>query len=161
MGRHLALTTRGCEGKSPLVMSGESRRGRSIVSGIFVLFVTVFILSTTWQLGRGVFSGKAKSAHPPPAACVAGISRLASALDRALAAAASISDEGTALATFSSGALPEWNDREKVAAECSVAPEGQDAFSALLRLRHAQEGFLQRQVAEVSPMRRDVEAYLR
>lgn len=141
-------------------MSGVSRRGRSIASGLFVLFVSVFIVSTTWQIGSGVFANK-KSKAPPPAACVAGISRLVPALDRALAASSAATDEGVGLATFAKNAFPEWNDQEKVAADCGTTAEGQAAFSALLRLRRAEESSLQRQVAELSPMRQDVEAYLR
>lgn len=145
-------------------MSGESRRGRSIASAIFVGIVSVFIVITTWQVARGVF-GKggtsAKAGIAPPPACIAGISRLGGALDRAVAAASQSSDEHAVNAAFANAVKPEWDDSDKVQADCAATPEGQDAFAALLRLRRAEETSLERHVAEVSPMKRDVEAYLR
>lgn len=147
-------------------MTGESppqsRRGRSITSAIFVGIVTVFIVITTWQVARGVF-GKSttKASVAPPPACVAGISRLSSALDRALGSTSQLADERAIDAAFASAARPEWDDSSKVEADCAKTQEGQDAFAALLRLRRAEESFLHRQAAELSPMKQDVEAYLR
>jgi hypothetical protein len=141
-----------------------SRRGRSIVSALFVGVVSVFIVITTVQLGRGVFGQNASKANGGitlPAACIAGISRLAPALDRALAVASPIADENASLAAFAGATLPEWNDSQIIEQSCNATPEGQEAFAAVLRLRRAEEGFLHRQFAELSPMRRDVEAYLR
>jgi hypothetical protein len=145
-------------------MSGESRRGRSIVSALFVGVVSIFIVITTAQVGRGVFGkneSKASPGNAPSAACIAGISRLTPALDRALGIASPIADENASLAAFAAATLPEWNESPKIEADCNATPAGQEAFAAVLRLRRAQESFLQRQVAELSPMRRDVEAYLR
>jgi hypothetical protein len=139
-----------------------SRRGRSIVSALFVGVVSVFIVVTTAQVGAGVFGKSASRAGvAPPAACVAGISRLTPALDRALGAASPIGDDSASLATFAAATLPEWNDSQDIESTCSATPEGQEAFAAVLRLRRAEEALLHKDVAELSPMRRDVEAYLR
>jgi hypothetical protein len=141
-----------------------SRRGRSIVSALFVGVVSVFIVITTAQLGLGVFgktASKAGAGVAPPAACIAGISRLTPALDRALGASSPIADDSAALAAFAAATLPEWNDSQNIESACSTTPEGKDAFAAVLRLRRAEEALLHRDVAELSPMRRDVEAYLR
>src|ERR1017187_1237545 len=100
-------------GESPDQVRPQSRKGRSIVSALFVGVVSVFIVITTVQLGRGVFGQNASKANggiAPPAACIAGISRLAPALDRALAAASPIADENASLTAFASATLPEWND---------------------------------------------------
>jgi hypothetical protein len=143
-------------------MSGESRRGRSIVSALFVSIVSVFIVITTWQVARGVFGkGVMKASVAPAPICVAGVSRLNDALDRALAAASPLTDEHAIDAAFANAARPEWDDSSKVEADCAGTQEGQDAFAALLRLRRADESFLHREVAELSPMKQDVEAYLR
>lgn len=128
----------------------------------FLTLTTAFIVSSTWQLGRGVFGVTATNGSaPPPPACVAGISRLASALDRGVARASSAPDEGAALSSFASEAAPDWNDLGAVESHCEASATGKDAYAALLRLRMADESFLKRRVAELSPMRRDVDAYLR
>lgn len=143
-------------------MSGESRRGRSVSAAIFVSIVAIFIVITTTQIARGVFGkGATKSSNPPPAACVAGISRMNGALDRAVASTSQITDEHGVDAAFAIAVKPDWDDSDKVQADCATTPEGQDAFAAVLRLRRADETSLERHVAEVSPMKRDVAAYLR
>jgi hypothetical protein len=134
------------------------------VSALFVGVVSVFIVITTAQLGLGVFgktASRAGAGGAPPAACIAGISRLTPALDRALGTASPIADDSAALAAFAAATLPEWNDSQNIESACIATPEGKDAFAAVLRLRRAEEALLHRDVAELSPMRRDVEAYLR
>ncbi|MEO8801333.1 MAG: hypothetical protein ABI551_25815 [Polyangiaceae bacterium] len=128
----------------------------------FLTLATAFVVSSTWQLQRGVFGVTAKDGSaPPPPACVAGVSRLANALDRGVARASTAADEGAALSSFANEARPDWNDLGLVEANCKASPTGKDAYAALLRLRTADESFLKRRVAELSPMRRDVDAYLR
>ncbi|HEX7664354.1 MAG TPA: hypothetical protein VF407_07590 [Polyangiaceae bacterium] len=128
----------------------------------FLAFAAAFIVSSTYQLGRGVFATTAKNGSvPPPPACVAGISKLEAALDRGLAKASGATDEGAALSAFGAEAQPEWNDLPATQAACDPTPTGKDAYAALLRLRMADESFLKRRVADLSPIRRDVDAYLR
>jgi hypothetical protein len=145
-------------------MSGESRRGRSIAAGVFVSIVAVFIVITTTQIARGVFglgAPKSGAGVAPPPACIAGISRMSSALDRAVAATSQTTDAHAVAGAFANAAKPEWDDSDKVQVDCAATPEGQDAFAALLRLRRVEETSLGRHVAEVSPMKQDVAAYLR
>ncbi len=145
-------------------MSGESRRGRRIVSAAFVGVVSVFIVITTVQVGRGVFGKGAPSANggiAPPPACVAGIARLDAALDRAMMTTSRITEEDAVTPAFAQSTLPEWNESPKVEEDCNATPEGKEAFAAILRLRRAEESLLHRQVGELSPMKQDVEAYLR
>jgi hypothetical protein len=126
-----------------------------------VSVVAVFIVITTTQIARGVFGKGATKSNAPPPACVAGISRMNGALDRAVASTAQINDAHGVNAAFANAVKADWADSDQVQSDCAGTPEGQDAFAALLRLRRAEESSLERHVAEVSPMKRDVEAYLR
>ena len=140
-----------------------SRRGRRIVSAAFLLFAATFIVVSTIEIARGVYGEPVASGEgpPPSAACVAGIKVLVAALDRAMAAGASAHDESAALREFAGTAKPEWDGISETENACSATPQGKDAFAALVRLRAADESFLRRRVAEVAPLRRDVDAYLR
>ncbi len=140
-----------------------SRRGRRIVTAAFLIFAAAFIVTSTVDIARGVYDEHVASTEgpPPTAACVEGIKTLVGALDRAVSVATSAKDEPSALSAFSSGAKPEWDAAYGTESACSTTPQGKDAFAALVRLRAADESFLKRRVAEVAPLRRDVDAYLR
>jgi hypothetical protein len=96
------------------------------------------------------------------AACAEGVRRLLASIDAAVVSAKTegATDEATAVARFKERLAPEWADENAIRARCASVPRGQDAFAAVLRLRLAQEGFVRRQVAEITPIRRDVTAYL-
>ena len=149
-----------------------------IVFGAFALFATAFILSSAAQLMSAVLglriepvTAAPQAATTPPltepgrAACAAGIERLIAALDRAfleaskLATAGAMSADGVVTA-FQGSALPEWSEEAAIETGCRSDPHGSDAFAAVLRLRLAEESFLRRQIVELSPVRRDVQAYL-
>ena len=140
-----------------------SRRGRRIVSAAFLLFAAAFIVVSTVNIARGVYGEPVASGQGPhpSAGCVAEIKVMVAALDRATAAGASARDESAALQAFAGAAKPEWDGISGTENACSATPQGKDAFAALLRLRAADESFLRRRVAEVAPLRRDVDAYLR
>lgn len=140
-----------------------SRRGRRIVTAAFLILAAWFIVTSTVNIARGVYGEHVVSGEgpPPPAACVSGIKALVGALDRAMSVAAASSDESAALQAFATAAKPEWDSSAETENACSATPQGKDAFVALVRLRAADESFLRRRVAEVAPLRRDVDAYLR
>jgi hypothetical protein len=139
-------------------------RGKRIVLTAFLGFTTVFVLVSTWQLMIGTFGMGTKplgvELDPDARACADGVRRMAGALDRGMASASSADSERTALAAFERSLAPEWDAEKAVAAQCESHPRGQDAFSALLRLRRSEEGFIRRQVVEIAPVRRDVQGYL-
>ncbi|MGH7285378.1 MAG: hypothetical protein ACRELY_27975 [Polyangiaceae bacterium] len=140
-----------------------SRRGRRIVTAAFLIFAAGFIVTSTVDIGQGVY-GKpiANGVAPPPTPeCIAGIKSLANALDRGLSVATSANDESMAIAAFLLAGRPEWDTASDTDSACSTTPRGKDAFAALLRLRAADVSFLRRHMAEVAPLRRDVDAYLR
>ena len=139
-------------------------RGKRIVLTAFLGFTTVFVLVSTWQLMIGTFGMGTKplgvELDPDARACADGVRRMAGALDRAMAKASAADSEGSAVAAFVGSLAPEWDAEKTVATQCEAHPHGQDAFSALLRLRRTEEGFVRRQVVEIAPVRRDVQAYL-
>ena len=140
-----------------------SRRGRRIVTAAFLIFAAGFIVTSTLDIARGVYGEHVASGEgpPPSVACVGGIKALVGALDRAMSVAAASRDESAALPAFAGATKPEWDAAADVENACSATPQGKDAFAALVRLRAADESFLQRRIAEIAPLRRDVDAYLR
>ncbi len=139
-------------------------RGKRIVLTTFLGLTTIFVLSSTWQLMIGTFGMGTKplsvELDPDATACADGVRRLAGALDRGMAKASAADSERSALLAFEGSLAPEWDEEKAVAAQCESRPRGRDAFSAVLRLRRTEEGFVRRQVVEIAPVRRDVQAYL-
>lgn len=168
--------------EGPSARTPRQRVASRLVYGSFLGLATAFILSSTFQLVVGVFgvgSEPLAAADPSPAgpdglntpstpstqACADGIARLSAALDRNLARAVvpegeSVRTEEAALAAFRKGLDPEWTEEAAIQQSCVNEPRGEDAFAALLRLKLAQEGLVRRQMAEIDPLRRNVQAYL-
>ena len=142
--------------------AGVRRRVTSLVYAAYVAFTIGFILLCTKSIMAGVFHPE----HPQTLdtragkACADGVRTLAAALDRGMIAAVSARDEVAASSAFQQAIASDWEREASVGTECKADPRGADAFAALLRLRRAQEGFLGRQLVEIAPLRRDVEAYL-
>ena len=148
--------------------SDAKRRGKRIIAGVFVALTSVFIGLSALQIIPQVFGvgvppiARASASGPPSPACAAGVSSLAAALDRGLAASTAVTtaDEEAAVAAFHTGLSPEWDAEADVARRCGDTARGQDAFAALLRLRLADEHFVRKNVVEIAPLRRNVAAYL-
>lgn len=141
------------------------KRVRSLVYGAYTAFAIVFILLSVKALVAGVFHTDGTPlgggpATPTEKTCADGIRALTAALDRAMVAAAAKHEDAEVRAAFGAALSPEWDGEARLGEICRSEPRGADAFAALLRLRRAEEGFLGRQVAEIAPLRRDVEAYL-
>ncbi len=118
-------------------------RGRRAGLAILVVVAVAFIVSSTSQITRAVFGlgGGPVPAGAPGAidpACTQGVKAL---LD----------------ARFSRVDSPA---REVLLDACSRTPEGLDLSAALKRLKVAEEQLTRRCQAELSPLRRDVEAHL-
>ena len=142
-----------------------ARRVKSAVFAAYTAFAILFILLSIKALVLGVFHTdptKLGGAPPNPTekTCADGIRALTAALDRAMVAAAAVHEDAETLAAFRGALSPEWRDQDRLGAVCGSEPRGADAYAALLRLRRAEEGFLGRQVVEIAPLRRDVEAYV-
>jgi len=141
-------------------------RGKRFALAIYGAFASVFVAMCTWEIVAGVFGiGAAALPTPGPGAlapegCAADIRVLRAALDRALAASVTATDDATALATYRRALSPEWDGEKSTEGRCASEPRGTDAFAALLRLRLAQEASLRRQIVEMAPIRRDLAAYL-
>jgi hypothetical protein len=140
------------------------RRVSSVVYAVYVAVTSAFILLSIKALMDGVFhepetGSPAAVVASTGKACADGVRTLATALDRGMAAAATAKDEPGAKASFERAISPEWDREAAVGTDCKTDLRGADAFAALLRLRRAEEGFLGRQVVEIAPLRRDVEAY--
>jgi hypothetical protein len=158
-------TARTADDAPALGLSARYRRlGRRIVIVAFVLFVTAFVAVSAFEIivpavrGPGALSGgRAVLANGP---CAEALDELTRAVDVAAARALTARAGGEALEVFEQALRPSWDRAPEVVAMCEGEPRGSDAYAAVLRLRRAQEVFVQRQVAEIAPLRRDVSAYL-
>lgn len=143
------------------------RRANRILLAVFLSLATAFILSSTYQLVRGVYAAPEATAasdlagRKSTAACREGLTRLVDALDRSYGAATALQGEAEAVPRFRAGLQPEWDERAGVESACANARGGPEAFATLLRLREGQEKLLRRQGAEIAPLRRSVQAYAR
>ncbi|WP_394838874.1 hypothetical protein LVJ94_18450 [Pendulispora rubella] len=144
-----------------------------LVYGSFLGLATAFILSSTYQLVVGVFGlgSEPLPGSAPPAsaveaqACSDGIALLSAALERSFAHSvgpdgASARTEEAVVAAFRKNLEPEWTGEPAIERTCGSHPHGHEAFAALLRLKLAQEGLVRRQMVEIDPLRRSVNAYL-
>jgi hypothetical protein len=95
----------------------------------------------------------------PPADCASGVQSLERAVARARRAAGELSEasEDAALDRFREALLPEWSQRDAIAAACQTNPELARALDVIERLRYAEERAVRREVSELAPLRRRVE----
>jgi hypothetical protein len=141
----------------------RARRIRSTVYGVFLAFASAFVLWSAklliWPL-FGLDTPAERRAAPAGVACAEQIRSLVRALDRAMAAASASRGQAEASAMFRAALSPEWDGEESSRRACAADPNGLDAYAALMRLRRAEEGFVERQVVEIDPLRREVQAHL-
>jgi hypothetical protein len=136
-------------------------RIRTLVYGLYVAFAAAFVLLCVKEIVVGVFGlreGSVATAPPgsPGRACADGIRDLMHALDRGVLAANAARDEKEAVTRLDAALAPEWDREAAVATNCSMDPNGSEAWAALLRLRRAEEGAAGRRAVLVGPMRADV-----
>jgi len=139
---------------------GEERRarlrGRRIGLGVVMVVAVSFIVVSTAQIVRAVFGLgttplAAGPADSPEGQCALGIRRLVRALDRPV---------GTDPGSAGGASEPAWSDAEAVDQACRKAPGGLDAWTALLRLRAAEQQLAQANDEDLQPLRREVAAHL-
>lgn len=132
------------------------KRARALASGFVLVIAIGFIVQSLWQILATVFANApvALAATPDEAACSAELRKLEVALDRASHQTVRTPD------AFTRELAPEWNDTAPAERVCTKTPHGQDAWVALLRLRHALEARGQKDLRDIEPLRRDFDARL-
>ncbi len=146
------------------------RRGRTLVSAVFLLFSTVFIVWCTVDLAMGVFAtdrpdegGEAAHAggsSAPETACATGVQSLAAAVERALARRTPAPGRPAAtLATFDEALAPEWNEASPIEARCATSSRGARAYAAVARFRTGAREAMHHE-AELAPLRDEIAPYL-
>jgi hypothetical protein len=140
--------------------------GRKYTLWVFVTLATLFILSTTLQIGLAVFGvGAAPLAAAGETAvgsgsCEAELRTMTAAVERAILASTSASGETGAADAYRAALAPEWNDEQGVAARCAATDRGVDAFATVLRFRAVGGELARRHVRELGPLRADLAVYL-
>jgi hypothetical protein len=139
----------------------EARRtGRRILIVAYyvtlVSFIAVAAGNVLWQLWAPVL------ASHPKVDCRAGLYDLGMAIDRARSAAQAASQQGedTAVAQFRSALEPEWSRNAAIAASCNADTNLATALDAIERLRYAEERAVRREVNDLAPLRRKVQALM-
>jgi hypothetical protein len=141
-------------------ISDEEARARSdgrriahvIVISIAVAFVgasAAQIIPVVFGIGvQPIAAAEQSSAGSSERACAYGIYAFALGLDR------------INLQAWRERSLPEWDSASNIERACAQSRAGVDAWAALLRLRRAEEDVVLRGLADLAPLRRDVEARL-
>jgi len=127
------------------------------MAGYYVVVVTFIVIAAgnvTWEIWSPRFR------RQTPTDCAAGLQTLEQAVEKARRAAGDLSDasEDAALARFRQALLPEWERRDEIAAACESNAELVRALDVVERLRYAEERAVRREVSELAPLRRKVEA---
>jgi hypothetical protein len=135
------------------------RRGRRAGIALFASFVALATAVWTYQVLFQVFSTEPS---PPGFACGPATVRLALAVKRARAAAASsgASSEREALERFRKALEPEWNQRKAMDAACDADPQARAALSDVDALRYAEEHAVRYEAMGLGPERLRVQSLL-
>jgi hypothetical protein len=145
------------------------RRGKQAAHAFVLALAVAFVGSSALQLVRAIFFGSAggsTAALRLDPECSDGVRRLVRALDRANAAvaASSVARHGSVgtedVAALFHGALsPEWDGAAAVEKRCA-ARGGEGAWTALERLRSAEEQLARRTASDLAPLRDELAAHL-
>lgn len=144
------------------------KRITSATYAIFTVLAAAFVISSTYQIAKGVFAepspGEATPASVPLApACAEGVRSLALAVDRGVAAAATATDRTDAERRYREARRPEWDEpkQRELVGPCASDAHGADAVAAVSRLDRAAEGAIRRNSDELGPVRRAVDSFIR
>lgn len=144
------------------------KRITSAIYAVFTVLAAAFVISSTYQIGVGVFapSGSAGASAPLAPACASGVRTLAVAVDRGVAAAAGATDTAEAERRYRAARGPDWDEakQRELLEPCFATPgdgHGADAVAAVSRLDRAAEGAIRHQTDELGPVRRAVDSFIR
>ena len=133
-----------------------ARRGKRASLAIFVAFAAAFILSSTWQIWSQVFGVGARPARAS-GACVIAAESFEEQIDRALTQAARMHSPESARDEFES-ALQNGVGLSAMEKKCVAGPADRDTYVAAVRLRDTARSAAERQSADLSRVRRALEA---
>jgi hypothetical protein len=145
----------------------SARMGSRVVFVLYLSFCSLFVLSSTWQIVRGVFIDPSPGAAlggprlDPQGKCAGGLRRLASGVERGMVAAAEIEGPEAAASAFRRASEVTWRDEAAVESTCAGEPGGADAFALVARLHKAGETVSRRRAIELAEARADVDAVLK
>jgi hypothetical protein len=120
---------------------------------LVAIFIVIAAGNVTWAIWSPRFRAQ------PRIDCGAGLESLKRGIERARGAAGEVpnADEDVALARFREALLPEWEQRDAIAAACETNAELARTLDVVERLRYAEERAVRREVSELAPLRRRVE----
>ena len=119
--------------------------------------VAIFIVFAAGNVTYDIWAPRFRQL--PKADCAEGLASLKRSVERARHAAGELSEasEDAALGRFREALLPEWDQRDAIAAACESSPDLATALDVIERLRYAEERAVRREVSELAPLRRRVE----
>lgn len=138
-----------------------NKRVTRAVYAAFLALAAAFIASSVVQIASAVFRSTSGGPRRASTGCAEAITRLTAAVERARSAA-SVPAGGDPAQRYAEAKQPEWGaDRDGLTRHCDADPVGPDALAALARLDRAAEASVHRQTAELAPVRREVDSFIR
>lgn len=134
-----------------------------IVYAAFVAISAWFIVSSTVQIMNAVFgfgAANPKAGRLDPS-CASALRSLADAVDRGMRAGAASTDPRAAEEAYAAAKNPEWAQRDELLKSCNADAHAKQASAALLRLDRVALSTLRRHSAELGPVRREVDSFIR
>lgn len=145
-------------------MAADKRVTRALYAA-FIALAAAFIVTSVVDVAKVLFGREATGAARPhvSAACADAVAALASAVDRAAAAAAAAPEPRDAERAYSDAKKPEWDPerRDALSGPCRGDPNGPAALAAVARFDRAAEAWIRRRATELSPVRREVDSFIR
>jgi hypothetical protein len=126
----------------------------------FIVWTSLQIILAVFGVGAAPLAVEAPAGPEVPGTCEADLRAMTAAVERAIVASSSATDEGGAAAAYRAALTPEWDADRDVQARCAATPRGEDALATVLRFRGAGEELARRRVRELGPLRKDLAVYL-
>ena len=143
--------------------TGGKKANKRVTRAVYASFITLaaaFIAVSVYDVAIALF-GKQERPHVS-AACGVGLRALVDAVDRAAGAAAAAANPDDARRRYAEAKNPEWSARkDEITRTCEADPNGAAALAAVARLDRAAETWIQRKGAELSPVRHEVDSFIR
>lgn len=130
------------------------------VYAAFITLTAVFVVVSVYDVANALFGNASRPRVS--AACGEGLRALADAVDRSAATAAGAASAEDARRRYAEGKNPEWSSRkDEITRTCEADPHGPPALAAVARLDRAAEAWIQRKGSELSPVRHEVDSFIR
>lgn len=137
-----------------------NRQATRVVVGVFLALSAVFIVDSTWELAKGAFelgASEPLGSAPDATSCYDDVAARRKDIELAVIEAAKVAPEASPQ-TFARALGPGFSESalHDLEARCARSPRGLTIYSALLRVRLAEEAAIAERATELGPMQGDL-----